>query len=210
MLYDIFVQAIGIVAMIIIAFSFQQKSQKKILFIQMFGNLIFIVHFLLLNAISGALGNAVAMLRAIIFWLGNKYKWASHKAWIYVFAFAFLFSYVLAFTVFEKPFTLYNALVEILPAVGSFIITFGFGVQNARTVRIIYLIGSPFWLAYSILTFSISGALNEALNIASIILAIVRLKTHIKAVQIDPHHHEFDLEKAEETQQNSAENLENN
>lgn len=190
--YEIFIEALGIVAMLIIAYSFQKRTQKSVMFIQMFGNLIFIVHFFLKSAYSGALGNAVAMLRALIFFLGNKYKWASHKFWIYIFAFVFLASYVLPFTLFDREFNTYNAIVEALPAIGSAIITIGFGVHNAKTVKVIYLLGGPFWLVYSLLILpipSLSGALNEAINIVSIIIALIRFNTHKKAIHhIDSHH----------------------
>lgn len=193
--YQIFVQALGIVAMLIIAYSFQKRTQKSVMFIQLFGNLIFIAHFILLKEVAGAIGNALAMLRALVFFLGNKYKWAGHKCWIYIFAFSFLVTYVVPFVLpsswdfLYKEFNTFNALVGLLPAIGSAIITFGFGVHNAKTVKIIYLIGGPLWLVYCILVSSISGALNEAINIVSIIIALVRFNTHKKAIHhIDSHH----------------------
>ena len=207
--YEVFIEMLGIIAMLIIAYSFQKRTQKSVMFIQMFGNLIFIVHFVLKSAFAGAIGNALAMLRALVFFLGNKYKWAGHKCWIHIFASSFLVTYVVPFilpsswTLLYKEFNTFNALVGLLPAIGSFIITFGFGVHNAKTVKIIYLVGGPLWLVYCILINSISGALNEALNIVSIIIALYRLNTHRKAIHHIDNHHDYEMEEInEESKQN--------
>ena len=65
-------QIIGFVAMGIAIVSFQQKSQRGIILFQLFSSLLWVINFILLGGIVGALLNGVGVFSSLVF--GNKEK----------------------------------------------------------------------------------------------------------------------------------------
>lgn len=64
---DIFIQAIGIVAMIISLVAVQFKFRKHILATHIISSVLWLAHFLLLGAITGAMMNVVGVVRLYVF-----------------------------------------------------------------------------------------------------------------------------------------------
>ena len=64
---EIIAQIIGIIAMAFNILSYQQKKQRYIIAWQLLGTTLFTVNFFLLGAYTGALLNAVGIVRAIVF-----------------------------------------------------------------------------------------------------------------------------------------------
>ena len=182
---DFFIQALGIIAMLSAVISFQQKTQKMILIFQLSSNLLFIVHFLLLGGYTGGLSHGVCVARASIFALASKYKWASHKAWVYIFIVLFVVMPFLTLFCFSNTILTFPIVLrEFLPAIGSTFATLAFACKKANQVRSLYLLAAPLWCIYSALTLSIGGAVSELLNIISIVVGKIRLDRKIKAEKI--------------------------
>lgn len=171
----ILVQILGVLAMIFPIMSFQQKTQKKILFFQIIGNVLFFFHYYLLNAMVGAFLNVIAMLRACVFSQRGTRKWADSVIWIYIFILLGMVSYALTFTVFNMERTAFNLIVETLPVVGISIQTVGFRMKDPFKVRCMYLVSAPFWIVYASIRVAIGGILVDSINIISIIIGIVRI-----------------------------------
>lgn len=181
--FDIFVQAIGIVAMCFNIFSFQFKSPVKVIVCQLIGSSFFAVHFFLLGATIGGLLNLVAIFRAVVFANSEKFR-AKHIGWLVLFVALFVLSYILTFTVFGKPFNLGNALLEILPVVGLTASTISFRLESAKAIRRYGLICSPCWLIYNVINLSIGASICEAVSIVSIIIGMLRLDIKKKEKEI--------------------------
>lgn len=172
--YEIIAQTIGIVAMTINVFSFQQKEQRKLIIMQFFGASLFAVNMFMINAVVGGLLNLIGALRAIVY--SNKQKLhADNKLWLVFFILLYAASYVLSFTVFGKDPSVKNLVVEILPIVGMVASNLGFCFKDAKTVRKLGLISSPSWLIYNIVNFALGGIICEILCFSSIIIGIIRL-----------------------------------
>lgn len=172
-------QIFGFALIVFSVLSFQQKTQRKILIYQLFCNLFGLIHLALLSKYNreymGAILYFFAGARAVIFYLGNKYSFAKSYFWVYSLSFFYLCAYVLLFTVFGADFNFKNGCIEMLPIIGTIIMTFGFHCENAKFVRIIYLIGTPFWLAYGVLVGAMGTTISEGLNVLSILFGIFRL-----------------------------------
>ena len=135
---EIIGQAIGIIAMAFNVLSYQTKNSKGIILFQLFGTLLFSINFFLIKAYVGAMLNVLGMLRALAY--ANKDKWKLNTtALLIVFSVLFASTYALIFTVFSKPFTLLNAIVELLPVFSMVLSTIAYGTK-ARTFRIFALI----------------------------------------------------------------------
>lgn len=168
----------GLALIVFSALSFQQKTQKNILIYQILCNCFGLLQLAVLSKYNGQYMGAIlyffAVFRAIIFYLGNKYKFAQSYFWVYLLSALYWVSYVLLFTVFGAEWNVQNAIVELLPIIGTIIMTFGFHCKNAKSVRIIYLIGTPFWIAYGVLIGATGTVVAEVLNVISILLGIIR------------------------------------
>ena len=165
-------QAFGIAGMTLNAVSYQAKSQRNIILLQLFGGAFFIVNMFMLQAYMGALLNAIGVVRAAVY--ANKDKIRNLKLCCSLFIGAFLLSYVAVFTVFQKEFTAFNIIVELLPLAAMTAMTIAFSLPSAQTVRRFALFSSPCWLIYNCINLSVGGILCESFSIVSAITALIR------------------------------------
>ncbi len=172
MLLQIIGQIVGIIAMTFNILSYQAKSSKSIILFQLFGTMLFSINFFLIGAYVGAMLNVLGMFRALTF--AFKEKWKINKiALTIIFCILFISTYPIIFTVFNKPFTVFNAIIEILPVISMILSTFAYGM-NAKNLRLFALIYSPLWLIYNIVVLSIGAIICETLCIVSAIVALIR------------------------------------
>ncbi len=161
-------QLIGVIALVLAVISFQQKTHKYILVFQLAANVAFVLHFGLLGAYTGALLNAVALIRAIVF--VNKGKlWADKKIWLFFFC---------ALSVAVGVITWESAL-SILPILGMICTTVAFWIKTPKFVRLCAFPSSPLWLVYNLINQAWGGVLTEIINMTSIVVAIIRLDLNL-------------------------------
>lgn len=166
-------QILGIAGMTMNILSFMQKSQKRIIVMQLFGGGLFALNYLLLGSATGAMLNVVAVIRALVY--SNKEKFhAEHRGWFYGFCTSFVLIYILTFAAFGKAPTPANFAIELLPVVSMMIATYAFSLKNAAQVRKLGLVYCPMWLVYNCFVFSIGGILCEAFSICSIFVGYLR------------------------------------
>ena len=171
---EIIAQIIGIFAAAMNILSYQCKAKNKIIFMQLFGSLLFTANYLMLGAVVGGLMNGLAVLRAIAFLYKDKWH-LNEKALVGSFIAAFVASYVLAFTVFGVEPILKNFIIELLPVIGMCSVTVSFNMKNATAVRIIGItLSSPGWLVYNVCSGSIGAILCEVFSLASLAIGIIR------------------------------------
>ena len=171
---QIVAQAIGILGMIIIVLSYQQKKQSLLIALQLIGSALFAVNYFMIGALTGALLNIVSVLRSLVF-LNKKRLHAEHPAWLFGFIAVYLAFYALTFTAFQKPFTPHAAAVEFLPVVGMTVTTIAYRHNQASLTRKLGFINSPCWLLYNVAAFSIGGIIGESVSLISIIVGLFRL-----------------------------------
>lgn len=167
-------QIIGIFAAALNILSYQCKSKNKLIFMQLFGSLLFTFNYIMLGAIVGGLMNGIAVIRAIVFLYKDRWH-INEKLLVGAFIAAFVLSYVLAFTVFGVEPRLKNFIIEILPVIGMSAVTVSFNMKNATAVRIIGItLSSPGWLVYNICSGSIGAILCEVFSLCSLAIGIIR------------------------------------
>ena len=186
----IFVQAIGIAAMIPAFFSFQQKDLKKLLFLQILSTTLYTIHFSLLGAYAGAILNVLSLARTVVYYFKSKRKWAAHKCWQWIFMALFTVSIagLLIFSSYVrtekagelvaflfKPLPAMTVILEILPLIGCLSLTYALNRKSAKESRKFSWISSVCWLVYNIVNHSIGAVAGEIINLISIISAIIRL-----------------------------------
>lgn len=170
---ELFAQAISIAAMTFNILSYQCKTDRGAIGMQLCGGALFSVSFLMLGATVGGILNVIAVLRAVVFMNRGRLH-AEHPAWLGGFVALFLLAYLATFTLFDKPFTAANALLELLPVVGMIATTLSFRLQNARAIRLYGLISSPSWLVYNVACRSVGAIICESLSLISILVGLWR------------------------------------
>lgn len=166
-------QIIGFIAMAFAILSYQHKTGKGALVFQLICGLLFSIHLFMLNAISGALLNFVAFIRAILFLNKEKLK-SDNNIWLAGFTLVYIILYIMSFTVFNMEPTAKNLIVEVLPVIGMIASTLGLRSHDAAKLRRFGLISSPTWIIYGIFNGSIGGVVSEVISLCSIFIGIIR------------------------------------
>ena len=164
------VQLVGFIGLLLNVTSYQANTNKRIVSIQIFGCLIWGIHFLLLGlgqfsagAYTGAALNAAGLLRNCVFAMRPK-KWAAHPAWLYIFC----LSYILC-----GIFT-WSGLVSLLPMAAMQVGTVSLYVLNPKLTRRLGTACSSGWLIFNVLTRSVPGAVCEIVTLISIGIAMAK------------------------------------
>lgn len=164
---EFFIQALGLLGMVMILVSFQFKKQTSVIRVQLVSSLVFAVHYLLLGAPTGAILNLIGIGRAYVF--SNKERpWARWRGWVPCFCGAYILVYL--FTCSAG-----SAVLELLPVAGSIVTVIAFRLDNI-TMRKLSLLNGLSWLIYNIISGSIGGSLTEAFGMLSILVGLWRLK----------------------------------
>ncbi len=161
-------QIIGFFAMGVAIVSFQQKSRRGILAFQFLSSLSWMVHMILLGALSGALLNVVGVVRCVVYYFREDKEWARHSAWQVGFVAGFAVMCAISFAGGEGA-------AALIPFSGMVLTTFSHALKDPFRVRAVTFFNSPLWMWYDIINGSVSGVANEIVCMASILLAIVRV-----------------------------------
>lgn len=159
---EIFIQSVGFVALGLTLLVYQTNSRRSMLNLQFASCALYVVHFFLLGAYTGAALNVVGGIRSYVFNrdLGHRLRVAVPIFFMALFAVAGAVTW--------------QGYVSLLPVLASFGGTLAFWQKNPRTIRLISLISPPLWLAYNILVGSYAGVLSEILLLGSTFVGVYR------------------------------------
>ena len=158
-------QALGVVAVILGFVTYQMRSPKALLIVNMITCGVFCAHYLLIGAISGFALNAVGFIRNIVYTNRDK-KVFSSPVWPFVFAAMMVAAGILSWQDWRS----------ILVICALFINTLALSMKNAQHIRFSLLITCPTVLVYDLLLHSYGGAVYEGMSIASALIGIVRFR----------------------------------
>lgn len=160
---SIVAQTIGMLGLICSLLSFQMKKREWIMVFQMIASLSFALQLFLLGAVVGGCMDLISFVRTAVFSQNSK-KWASSFMWL----FAFISIMVITGIITRKD------AWDILPIVGSVLSTIALWMRSEKKIRMISLTVGPCWLVYNLAKGAWSGAINEVLAMASIVIGLVR------------------------------------
>ena len=156
-------QMVGFIAMALIILSFQCKGSRKLFFVQLCGNAVYMVHFVLLGAYSGGAALLVSCLRNLVYSSGRP--WAAWRGWPWVIVGCNLLVSVLTW---KDLFSIFPLIVGVTLAVSGW-------SRNGKTIRLANLfVISPCWLIYDFYSGSLAGALTDSISMISVIVSVVR------------------------------------
>ncbi len=162
---EIIGQIFSILAMALTVVSFQMKTKKQILVMQTVGSAFFLSSYVLFGSWAAVCLNIVFLIRNTVFYFKDK-KWASHGVWLYS---------ILALVVAAGALG-FKTYLDIFPIVGSIFGTVAAYMKRENMFRLLKLGDSPCWLIYNISIPSIGGSICEIINIASILVGLIRYR----------------------------------
>lgn len=171
---ELIAQIIGFVAFAAAVISFQQNTHKRIVIMQTVSTTLFMIHFIMLGAYTGAILNGTAAVRSFIYANKDK-KWGQSRIWLPLFC---VLSVILGgltaiINLINGSFTAWDLLC-VFPIAGMVLTTVSFNLKDPKMVRIVSFPSSPLWIIYNVFNRSYSGILTEAFVMCSIIVAFIR------------------------------------
>lgn len=158
-------QALGVIAVILGFITYQMKSPKLLLIINMITCGVFCLHYLLIGAVSGFVMNGMCMIRNVVYTNRDK-KIFSSPLWPFIFAAVMLVAGLVTWQDWSSV-LMVSALV---------INTLALSMKNAQHIRFSLLITCPLVLLYDVLLHSYGGIAFEAMSIVSAIIGIIRFR----------------------------------
>ena len=164
-LYDAAVQGVGFAGMALCAGCFFCKDSTRLLLLQLMGNSLFILQFLLLGAYDGCLILAVLMggsLSAVFRLRGAP--WAVWRGWPWLWTF-------LAAAACALSWRGWTSLLPCVSTIASVLINW---TGNAGWIRVGKLaVVGPGWMAYDWLAGSFGGVVSEAIGWCSSLASLL-------------------------------------
>jgi len=158
-------QILGIVAIGLGFLSYQMRSQKTLLFLQVVTAGLFIVHYLMIGAVTGMALNVVNFAKNIVYYFRNKKE---SRDIVIPAIFVILFAVIGLFT--------WEAWYSVFVYVGLIVHAIGFALPDAQKARGSILISSPLVMLYNVFAHSYGGIVYEAVATVSAFIGILRYR----------------------------------
>ena len=160
---DIIIQAIGAVGYSLLALSYFKKVKKQILLMQIFFYIFFVIHYYLLNGITGAVCNSIGLFALISIYLFDKYNLKNKTITVGLFIILLLIANIITF----------QNIYSIFPLVASTIVLISFIDNNENNIRMVGIIAAICWLIYAIVYKSYVAIAFEAVTLIDICVAYI-------------------------------------
>ena len=158
-------QAFGVIAVILGFVTYQVRTQKSLLLVQTFTTLVFVIHYLLIGAMSGMALNMVAMIRNIIYSRRDRGIF-SGKAWPFIFAAIMGVMGALSWQGWHSIFVVLGLVIN------SVCMSF----KDPQNIRKSILVTSPMVLVYDAVSLSLGGIVYESVAIVSAVVGMIRFR----------------------------------
>lgn len=159
-------QIIGFVAMALIIISFQVKDSKKMVLTQCAAQTLFTIHYFMIGSPSGALQNAVSVVRALCLLSSFKPLKSNAAKWVFIAVYM-----VMPVFTMSSP----TDFIQFLPGIGMAVNTYCIWDMNSRRHRMSQLfVASPLWIIYNLFNISYAGVLTEVFNATSSLIFLLR------------------------------------
>ena len=149
---NIIIQGIGWIAWFLLAISYYRKDTNRIIIVQIMGNLLFCLHYFLLDAYSGLGICFLEMVRDFSYYITDIDN--------------YIFLFTIPVYILGGVFSVKNGIIEIIPIVAS--IVDGYSLTKKRLIVVTgALISYSLWFVYDFIVGSHSGAITDMIVVIS-------------------------------------------
>ena len=156
-------QALGILGMIVLVLSYQQKKRERLLYFQIGYNALNTVSYFLLGAMPMVWISLINGVRSYVFSKSDT-SWGSHPAWLYVFLAVPVISGVLTWA----------GPVSLLVMAATLVLTVALYTKNGSLMRKLFLIPPVLYFTYNLLIRHYGGIGSDVFCVISALIAIYR------------------------------------
>ncbi len=160
---NIIAQTAGVIGTTMIFFSFIARKRRNILLCKFTADILWMIHYLLIGAYSGAALNVLALGRETVFYNKEK-KWASSKFWLY---------FIIALTVGSCLLT-WEGPLSLLPMLGSCCAVVSFWCTKPLHIRLLAIPAQTLWVIYGLLHGSIPTLVSNTIAMTAIGIGLYR------------------------------------
>lgn len=184
----LFVQLFGVVGIIMNIASLQFNKHQTIMLFKSIGCALFVIQQWFLSAFVGMVMDILGLIRNIVF-AERIRRGKPMKACIAIFSVIIVMSgiftaslswnitFAKAARIFGNDYTTVLIVVLFFSALSitaKLLTTIAYGIDDAHKIRMMNIPSSSLWLIYNGFFFSLSGMLNEVLNLISVAVAEIR------------------------------------
>ena len=188
-MFDVFVQAIGFIAMGACIMSVQFNTHFKIMALKAVSSFLFAVQYVLLGSFTAVVMELIGVVRNFVFAYNVKNK-KSNALWIVFFSIITVVSGVITlylswdrtlselskYTNNATTLNIFAFAFSSIAIIAKLISTIGYGFKNPHLIRMLNLPSYTLWIIHDAVFLSIASIINNALAIGSIIIAEIRFK----------------------------------
>ena len=160
-----FATVLGLLAVALFVLSYQIKSRKRLIAVNAASRILYVVQYLLLGAMEGALLDVVAFLVSLLCHKRDQ-KWIQKHVLFVIIA--------SNLAIVGVGMISYQNLYSLLPILGVIFETLALWFRRERHIRVFSLVGAPFWLAYNLYSAAYGSAIGNVITLVSISVAILR------------------------------------
>ena len=155
----------GLMAVGMFVLSYQMKSRRNIILLNVGSRVLYVAQYILLGALEGALLDVVALFVSVFYKARDKGFMKKHPALTVIITNA---------VILALGMLTYRNVFSLLPIFGVIFETLGLWLKKEKHIRIVSLLGAPFWLVYNMLNRAYGSSIGNVITLASIFVAIVR------------------------------------
>jgi hypothetical protein len=172
-------QIIGLAAVCLFLLSYQMKSRGGIIAMNLTSRILYVVQYLLLGAISGAVLDILGSVASLVAGKRNAPFMKKHIRLVFVLMNTAIVGAGIGIAIANR------SALDLLPIFGVLLHTGAFWLTRERVIRIVSLIGSPFWLTYNFASRAYGSALGDLLTMGSIVIALIKYRGAEKVNESD-------------------------
>ena len=170
MIPPIIPQIVGLVAVALYLLSYQMKHRGGIIAVNLSSRILYIVQYILLGAISGAVLDILGSVASVIAGKRDIPFIKKHLPLVFILVNIMIIGAGVSIAIVNQSF------LDLLPIVGVVLHTGAFWLTRERIIRIVSLIGCPFWLTYNFASRAYGSALGDFLTMGSILIAMLKYR----------------------------------
>lgn len=160
-------QLVGVLAVATFLLSYQQKTRRGIITLNVISRVLYITQYLLLGAFSGAALDILGAVSSVI---------AARKQSGFVSRYKYVILIAMDVAMVAVGLLLWESIYSLFAILGILLHTTAFWIDDERVIRRISLLGSPFWFVYNFASRAYGSAVGDVLTMASIVIAMIRYR----------------------------------
>ena len=158
---------IGILAVALYISSYQFKNRKTIVAVYSISNALYVLQYILLGAYTGMAMDTISFVSSI---LARKRNTPFIQKYCKFIIAGMILSMITA------GLLLYQNIFSLVVILAAIIETSAIWCKEERKIRILTLMGSPFWLTYNLSSRAYGSVIGNVINIVSLTIALFRYR----------------------------------